>query len=58
MLREAVYAIFLTAVFYLIILVSVEFNLRSYPPTTFSIVGFVATFLMLFGTVNNVLQDL
>ncbi len=58
MLKKIVYAMFLTVVFYAIILISIKCGLHSYPSTTFQFIGPIATFLLLFGTVNNVLQGM
>ncbi len=54
-LKKIVYAIYLCAAFYIIILASAAFGLHSYPETTFQLIGLVITFFALFGTVNNVL---
>lgn len=58
MLREMTYALYLTGFFYAIIFVSLALGLHSYPETTFTIIGPAGTFLLLFGTVNNVMEGL
>jgi hypothetical protein len=55
MLKRIVYSLYLLAIFYLIIMISILFGWYDYPQTTFSLMGPLLTFLALFGTVNNVL---
>lgn len=56
MLKKVVYALCLTPVFYVVVLVSESLGLHAYPETTFQLIGPLVTFLTLFGTVNNVMQ--